>query len=176
MGISRVDLYNYASTYTKPTLNISAHSILIESDTGNIFMFDGVTWRQIGTSGSSHVLLKNTAIITEGVGTGGTINFSAASGEIARLGDVTLYGLPYGDVIVTKTGTAATASFKWGVATGGLLVMDITAINAADALNITAETPNGDVLTNILYRTAAGAISRAAISAATMITLYNGGA
>lgn len=51
MAISRVVLYNYASTDTKPTLDISAHSILIEKDTGNTFIFDGIAWRQTGIAG-----------------------------------------------------------------------------------------------------------------------------
>lgn len=130
----------------------------------------------LSSNGAAHVFVKNTSIIQQGYGTGGVINFSAASGEIGRLGDLTQFGLPYGDVLVTKTGATAIATITWGIGSGGLLVLDITAINAADAINITAENPNGNTMTNILYRTAAGVISRAAITAPTMITLYNGGA
>lgn len=53
-AISRKDLFNYASTDTKPTLNIPAHSVLIESDTGDVYQFDGTTWREIGTAGAVH--------------------------------------------------------------------------------------------------------------------------
>lgn len=51
--LSRKDLFNYASTDTKPT-SVPAHSILIESDTGDAYEFDGTTWRQVGTAGAKH--------------------------------------------------------------------------------------------------------------------------
>lgn len=52
-GISRKDLFNYASTDTKPT-SVPAHSVLIESDTGDAYEFDGTAWRQTGTGGAMH--------------------------------------------------------------------------------------------------------------------------
>jgi hypothetical protein len=54
-AISRIDRFCYLSTETKPTVNIPAHSELIESDTGNIFKYNGTTWVQIGTGGANHV-------------------------------------------------------------------------------------------------------------------------
>ena len=51
--ISRKDLFNYASTDTKPT-DVPAHSVCIESDTGDMYELDGTTWRQTGTGGAAH--------------------------------------------------------------------------------------------------------------------------
>lgn len=52
-NISRKDLFNYASTDTKPTA-VPAYSRLIETDTGNEYEFSGSSWRQIGTAGATH--------------------------------------------------------------------------------------------------------------------------
>jgi hypothetical protein len=168
--------YSSASDRVANESNVTPGEYVLESDTGNVYQRTTTDWLWISTSGVPHVLLKNTSIVMQGIGDGGIFNFSAASGEVGRTGDLSIFGLPYGDVLLTKTGTTAIATVTWAVGSGGLVVFDITALNAADAINITAENTNGSPMTNILYRTAAGAISRAALNAATMVTLYNGGA
>lgn len=133
---------------------------------------------QKSTNGAGNVLVKNASLVTQGIGAGGVINFSAASGEVGHLGDLTIYGLPYGDVMITKTGANAVAAVLWGIATNGMIFLSITALNALDSLNITAKNSNGDTITgNILYRLNGGAPISAAISAPAapaFITLYTG--
>lgn len=174
VSLVRTGLYVGLPSDTKPT-DAAVGSEFLDTD-GNTFTFDG-TWQQNGTGGSRHVLIKNASIISQGSGDGGSINFSAApgTGEIANLGDLTPFGLPYSNVLVTKTGTTAIATATWGVATSGMLFIAISALNALDAINITGVTPTGNtVVGNIYYRNNGGAPANAAITAAAFITLYIG--
>jgi hypothetical protein len=175
MTVLRINgnIYTGLSSDTKPT-DCHAGSIFFEPS-GDCSIFNGSTWNKTSTAGARNVFLKNAAIISQGLGDGGVFNFSAAAGEVGRTGDLTQFGFPYGDVMLTKTGTTAIATVTWGVGTNGMVFFSISALNAADAINITAENSNGSVITgNIYYRSNGGAPVNAAIAAPAFITLYNG--
>src|SRR4030065_1244603 len=53
--LSRRDLFNYSATETKPTIGIPAHSVCIETDTGDSYWCDGDSWNKTGTAGADHV-------------------------------------------------------------------------------------------------------------------------
>lgn len=128
----------------------------------------------LSTGGADHFLLKNTSIISQYSGTGSVFNGAAAAGEVGRTGDLTQFGIPYGDVILTKTGAVAISTVTWGIA-NGLVFFSISALTSTDTINITAENPNNSVIVgNIYYRNNGGAPVNAAITGPAFITLYRG--
>ena len=71
-GISSTQKFKGLSTDTKPTQNVQAMSLFIETDTGSVFEYSGTSWKQISASGA--------ALVIQGVvGTAQNRNINAAS-------------------------------------------------------------------------------------------------
>lgn len=104
-NISRKDLFTYASTDVKPT-SVPTFSRLLESDTGDEYEFNGVTWRQVSTAGAQHY--KQSGGTTD-YGTypqysGLDISYTGPSAAGTHVIASGLQGYHMGEFIITITG------------------------------------------------------------------------
>lgn len=105
----------------------------------------GTTWvlTRTAISGSSYVNVQNAALTVQNIATGGPI--SIASGTSQSLGDTTIYGLPFGSIVLDPSG--ATDSFAGAYALGnGKLIIQITRTGSTDTVSLTATSPETDVI------------------------------
>ena len=125
------------------------------------------------TSGAAHVNVQNTAVTTQNAGTGSSLTIAAGSGSTQALGDLTIYGIPLGSLVFTKTGAAATATITYGIASPGVLMFQVD-LTAADAIALSGTSPDGAAMAGpFAYLTSAGAFG-SSITADGVYYLYLG--
>lgn len=66
------------STDTKPTDNVPALSVFIETDTGSVFEYSGTSWNQTSTGGARHVTDPNIIYLIDNTTTAGYTYFGSA--------------------------------------------------------------------------------------------------
>ena len=139
--------------------------------------YDSDRFEQFDPAGNSagKVVLNSglsQTVTPEHTGESGARTIASASGSTTVFGDMSVYGLPYDNITLTKTGANAAATVTWAVSTNGFMVIDIT-MNAADSIAITADNLNGDTFANnIMYIDASdGTIKNAALTGATAETI-----
>lgn len=144
MAINRVDLYSYASTDTKPTLNIAAHSLLIERDTGNTFIFDGIAWRQTGIAGVPMTKLNGG---TWDYGTFPEKDFrplNAVSDQVDVLVLTGVEGMHRGQFVISGL-TVQTVAVNAYDSTGNLIGAIIVVANTAPGTRVAASALGNDI-------------------------------
>ena len=124
------------------------------------------------TSGAAHVSIQNTAVTLQYPATGDTIAIAAGATRTQSLGDLTAYGLPFGDVILTAAGTTDVYSGAWA-AGNGVLYLQVLATGTTDALSVSVKNVNLTAMAGPFgLVTSVGDVITAHPAATTTTTLY----
>ena len=126
------------------------------------------------TSGAAHVSIQNSVPVYSN-STEGEADLITTTGSTIVLGDLTVYGLPFGSFTFTKTNTG-TATITYMVV-NNVFMFQVSATAGTIAVTMSAETVGGDTFAGPLpYVTQLGDVSVADITADGVYFMYMGSA
>lgn len=132
--------YTCLSSDTKPT-TATAGDIVSETDTGSKFEYIGNSWVQVSSGGAGFVSVRNAALTTQQSATGGEVTINNTTP--ASLGDMSAFGVPFGSIILTSSGSTDTHTIQYVIGNGKCIFFH-DATGATDSVTVSATTSAGD--------------------------------